>query len=66
MTPKVEPQLIILVNCGGFTSIEKAAYGEEKVDWWDGDLTDDRACTESFAAVELRNFLAECLGDKQR
>ena len=31
MIPKTQPQLIILVNSGGFTNIEDAARGEEKV-----------------------------------
>ena len=52
------PRVHILVNPGSFASVEKAAESEEKVDWWDADLSDDRACTESFAAVELARFLA--------
>ena len=50
----------IVVNRGPFASVEEAAQGEEKVDWWDGDLADDRACTECFAALELARFLPSC------
>jgi len=49
----------ILANPGNFSSNIKAAFGENEVDFWDDDLTDDRACTESFAAVELAGFLQE-------
>ncbi|MCK4888130.1 MAG: DUF4838 domain-containing protein [Planctomycetes bacterium] len=47
----------IVANPGNFPSIEKAAYAEKQVDFWDADKTDERACSESFAAVELKNFL---------
>ena len=43
----------IIASPGPFPNIEQAAKGEEKVDWWDGNLADDRACTECFAAMEL-------------
>ncbi|MHC4122233.1 MAG: DUF4838 domain-containing protein [Planctomycetota bacterium] len=56
-----EVKITILVNPGNFAGIEEAAISEEKVDWWDEDLTDDRACTECFAAMELSRFLAACL-----
>lgn len=48
----------IVVNPGDFGSVEKAATSEEQVNFWDGDPSDEDACTESFAAVELRSFLA--------
>lgn len=47
----------IVANPGNFESIEKAAYAEKQVDFWDDDFADERACSESFAAVELKNFL---------
>ena len=50
----------IIVNKGSFAGAEEAAMGEEKVNWWDADLTDDRACTECFAATELAHFLPLC------
>jgi len=60
--PTVQAETVTIVaNPGPFTSIEKAAVSEEKVNFWDDDFTDDGACTESFAAVELRHFLAACL-----
>ncbi|MHC4096231.1 MAG: DUF4838 domain-containing protein, partial [Planctomycetota bacterium] len=37
-----------------------AADSEEQVNWQDDDKSDDNACTESFAAVELRYFLSRC------
>lgn len=53
-------QVSILVNTGHFTDVEDAANGEEMVNWGDADLSDDRACTESFAALELSHFLTLC------
>lgn len=53
-----ETSISILVNPGNLASIEEAGHAEEQVDWWDGDLSDDNACTESFAALELRHFLS--------
>jgi hypothetical protein len=50
----------ILANPGPFSSVEQAATGEEQVDWRDANLSDDRACTECFAAMELRRFLPLC------
>jgi len=50
----------ILVSPGRFADVETAAAGEAQVTWRDKDLTDDDACTECFAAVELRRFLARC------
>jgi len=47
----------IIVNPGPFDTVEKAAHAEKQVDFWDDDFTDDRACTECFAALELKNFL---------
>lgn len=52
-----QKHLTIIVNCGSFTSVEEAANGEKQVNWWDNDFSDDRTCTESFAAVELAHFL---------
>ncbi len=49
----------ILVNPGDFDTVEQAATGEGQVDFWDADQSDDRACSESFAAVELRQFLTQ-------
>jgi hypothetical protein len=50
----------IAVNPGTFGSVETAADSEEQVNWQDDDKSDDNACTESFAAVELRHFLSRC------
>lgn len=50
----------IIANPGPFPSIEQAATGEKTVNWWDGNLADDRACTECFAAEELLHFLPLC------
>ena len=53
-------RVTILVNPGPFAGVEEAAGSEEKVNWWDDDFSDDRACTESFAASELARFLPTC------
>lgn len=55
-----EAGVTVIVNSGPFSSIEQAAAGEETVDWWDENLSDDRACTECFAAMELLRFLPSC------
>ncbi len=47
----------IVVNPGPFGSVESAGMAEDRVNWWDQDRTDDHACTESFAALELLKFL---------
>jgi hypothetical protein len=52
-----EPRLTIVVNPGSFKEITRAAVSEKAVNWWEGNLSDDRACTESFAATELVRFL---------
>jgi len=52
----------IVVNPGPFATVEQSAAGESRVDWWDADHKDDNACTECFAATELRRFLAACTG----
>jgi len=56
------PSVTILVNPSPFSRAQEAAQGEEQVNWWDDNLTDDRACTECFAAVELVKFLPRCTG----
>lgn len=53
-------QVTILVNKGKFASLEEAANADDKVNWSDADKSDDRACTESFAATELAHFLPLC------
>ncbi|MBN1488706.1 MAG: DUF4838 domain-containing protein [Phycisphaerae bacterium] len=62
IAPAAEPvvPVAIVASPGGFATVEAAATAEEQVDFWDADPTDDRACTECFAAVELRRFLAAC------
>ena len=56
----ISAQVSIIVNKGKFASVENAAESEEHVDWWDADLSDDRACTESYAAIELSHYLVSC------
>jgi hypothetical protein len=51
----------IVVATGTFESVPAAGGGEASVDWWDADPSDDDACTESFAALELRRHLARAL-----
>ena len=54
--------IYIIANPGPFGSIEQAAVSENKVNFWDDNFEDDDACTECFAAVELRRFLSACTG----
>ena len=51
----------IVANPGPFATVEEAAVSEARVNWWDDDPADDNGCTESFAATELRRFLATCI-----
>lgn len=57
-------QLNIIVNKGLFSTVQEGAESEGKVDFFDSDLTDDRACTESYAAMELAKFLPKTTGIK--
>ena len=57
-------QVTILVNKGHFATVQQAAAGEDKVIFTDLDLADDRACTESFAAMELAKFLPKATNIK--
>jgi len=52
----------IVVNAHPFASVEAAAGGEAKVNWLDADLSDDTACTECFAALELQRYLRKMTG----
>ena len=52
-------QVNIIVNKGPFATVQQASAGEDMVNFFEKDLSDDRACTESFAAMELVNFLPE-------
>jgi len=65
MAANAAEKVTIVANPGLFASITQAATGEEKVNFWDDNPQDDAACTESFAAVELRQFLAACTGIKK-
>ncbi|MFD2255702.1 DUF4838 domain-containing protein [Luteolibacter algae] len=49
----------IVVNQGSFATVEEAAFGEKQVNYFDSDLSDERAATECYAAIELRNFLGK-------
>ena len=53
--------LTIVVDPGRLGSIAQAAVAEATVNWWDDELADDTACTESYAAIELQRFLALAL-----
>jgi len=52
----------IVVNYGRHASPAVAAHSEAKVNWHDADTTDDTACTESFAAVELQRCFRHVTG----
>ena len=57
--------ITIIANPGRFGTVAKAATAEQDVNWWDEACADDNACTESFAATELRHFLAACTGKQE-
>ena len=58
--------LTLVVRCAPFAGVEAAAVAESLVRWNDGDPTDDDACTESYAAVELQSLLHRCRGMSDR
>ncbi|NIA28968.1 MAG: DUF4838 domain-containing protein [Actinobacteria bacterium] len=49
----------IVVDAGPFSSPAEAAVGEHSIDWSGDDFTAMNACTESFAARELKSFLSQ-------
>ena len=51
-------QVNILVNKGPFLTVQQASDAEDRVNFFDKDKNDDRACTECFAAAELAKFLS--------
>lgn len=53
--------IYIIANPGNLGGITAASTAELNVDFWDDDLSDDNACTECFAAVELQTFMAKCI-----
>jgi len=57
--------ITILVNKGPFASIEQGAVAEDQTNFLDADLTDDRACTECFAATELAKFIPKAIDIKK-
>lgn len=52
----------IIVNKGRFTTIQEAANAESYIDWWNDKDRDAIACTECFAALELRKHLCILTG----
>jgi hypothetical protein len=64
--PDPTAPLTILARCAPFPGIEAAAVSESLVHWNDADPADDDACTESYAAVELRDALRRCPGVRER
>ena len=52
----------IVVDSGSFSSPREAARAEAEIDWLDADSSDDAACTQSFAAVELERYLRQMTG----
>ena len=54
------PRMAIVADWGRHPSAKAAAAA--KVDWLDADTTDDAACTEAFAALELQRCLRTMTG----
>jgi hypothetical protein len=64
--PAPDAPLTIIAPAGLFGSVEQAAAAESLVRWNDGNPTDDDACTEAYAAIELRDVLRRCPGFERR
>ena len=59
-------QVNIIVNRGPFATVQQASAGEDKVNFYDNDLDDDRGCTESFAAMEFaKKYIEQSLIDSK-
>jgi len=52
----------IVVDAGPFPTVEAAARADEQTDWLDADRSDDAACTQCFAAIELQRYLRRMTG----
>ena len=57
-----EARTTIVVDFGPHRSAQAAGNSEASVDWLDADLSDDRTCTECFAALELQHYLRKMSG----
>lgn len=57
--------IVIMVNKDSHISVEDVAFCEKQVNFWDADLTNGRACTECFAAIELKKFLIKVTDIKE-
>lgn len=57
--------LTIVCDYAPFPSADSAASAERDVVWNDADPRDDEACSNSYAALELRRHLARGLGLKE-
>jgi len=51
-----------VTDFGSYADAWQAGNSEDEVNWFDRDESDDRICTEAFAAVELRNYLCRIGG----
>jgi len=60
--PRPVSSVTVVADPGPFASLEAAANGAERTQWWDADTRDDDACTTGFAAAELARFLPACFG----
>lgn len=54
-----EMEIKIIVNRGDFKTVIEAANGENSINFFDKDFSDDFAVTECYAAIELANFLSK-------
>jgi len=52
----------IVVDSGPYPTAEVAARAEAEVNWLDADTSDDTACTQCFAALELQRVLRKATG----
>jgi Domain of unknown function (DUF4838)/Glycosyl hydrolase family 67 N-terminus len=55
--PALAAGISIAVNTGAFASVEEAAHGEASLTWDGSSPFEEAACTQSFAALELKHYL---------
>lgn len=59
--PGLAQDLTILVDYQPFSSVDKAASAENKIEWSGKDVAAMTVCTQSYAALELQQYLRQAL-----
>ncbi len=52
-------RFLILADSGNFESVEKAAFSEKTINWWDDKDFRQQNCVECYAAIEISEHLKQ-------